>query len=143
MAIDETYNEESFLQLRGEILSEIELFWMLPYQRRKKNWFPEIIVEDKGSLSPKILEIPKIKDTEEIQDKIDKALTKIDEALTKIEDTKETLQSKIDEALTNKMNETLTNEINETLTNKLNELLKDPLDKINELIKHIEKKESE
>ncbi|CAG8810793.1 10532_t:CDS:2, partial [Racocetra persica] len=25
------------------ILSEIELFWMLPYQRRKKNWFPEII----------------------------------------------------------------------------------------------------
>ncbi|KAF0437534.1 transient receptor potential cation channel subfamily a member 1-like [Gigaspora margarita] len=129
------------------ILSEIELFWMLPYQRRKKNWFPEILYykvsvnelkkyvksfEDKGSLPPKILEISKIDDTEEIQDKIDKALTKIDEALTKIEDTKETLQSKIDEALTNKMNE--------TMSNQLNEILKDPLDKINELIKHIEKK---
>ncbi|RIB15874.1 hypothetical protein C2G38_2318151 [Gigaspora rosea] len=43
IAIDQTNNEESFLKLRGEILSEIELFWMLPYQRRKKNWFPEIL----------------------------------------------------------------------------------------------------
>ncbi|RIB05666.1 hypothetical protein C2G38_576697 [Gigaspora rosea] len=43
MAIVETNNEESFLQLRGEILSEIELFWMLPYQRRKTNWFPNIL----------------------------------------------------------------------------------------------------
>ncbi|KAF0492526.1 transient receptor potential cation channel subfamily a member 1-like [Gigaspora margarita] len=43
MAIDATNNEESFLKLRGEILSEIELFWMLPYQRRKKNWFPQIL----------------------------------------------------------------------------------------------------
>lgn len=42
-AINQTYNEESFLQLRGEILAEIELFWMLPHQRRKKNWFPEIL----------------------------------------------------------------------------------------------------
>ncbi|CAG8825323.1 5820_t:CDS:2, partial [Racocetra persica] len=42
-AINDTNNEESFLQLRGEILSEIELFWMLPHQRRKKNWFPEIL----------------------------------------------------------------------------------------------------
>ncbi|KAF0522451.1 transient receptor potential cation channel subfamily a member 1-like [Gigaspora margarita] len=42
-AVDETNNEESFLQLKCEILSEIELFWMLPYQRRKKNWFPDIL----------------------------------------------------------------------------------------------------
>ncbi|CAG8770765.1 22752_t:CDS:2, partial [Racocetra persica] len=45
-AIDQTNNEESFLQLRGEILAEIELFWMLPHQRRKKNWFPEILYYD-------------------------------------------------------------------------------------------------
>ncbi|CAG8799923.1 16608_t:CDS:2, partial [Racocetra persica] len=25
------------------ILSEIELFYMLPHQRRKNNWFPELI----------------------------------------------------------------------------------------------------
>ncbi|RIB15824.1 hypothetical protein C2G38_1554195 [Gigaspora rosea] len=43
MAIDETNNDQSFLQLKGEILAEIELFWMLPYQRRKKNWFPDIL----------------------------------------------------------------------------------------------------
>ncbi|RIB16594.1 hypothetical protein C2G38_2189496 [Gigaspora rosea] len=43
IAVDETNNEESFLQLKCEILSEIELFWILPYQRRKKNWFPEIL----------------------------------------------------------------------------------------------------
>ncbi|CAG8524289.1 36528_t:CDS:2, partial [Racocetra persica] len=43
MAIDETNNVESFLHLKGEILAEIELFWMLPYQRRKKNWFPDIL----------------------------------------------------------------------------------------------------
>ncbi|RIB14471.1 hypothetical protein C2G38_1653131 [Gigaspora rosea] len=42
-AIENTNNDESFLQLKREILSEIELFWMLPYQRRRKDWFPEII----------------------------------------------------------------------------------------------------
>ncbi|KAF0526862.1 hypothetical protein F8M41_013977 [Gigaspora margarita] len=42
-AIDDKNNDESFLQLRGEIISKIELFWMLPHQRRKKNWFPEIL----------------------------------------------------------------------------------------------------
>ncbi|RIB04599.1 hypothetical protein C2G38_2048308 [Gigaspora rosea] len=81
-AIDYRNNEESFLQLRGEISTEIELFWMLPHQRRKPNWFPEILwyrasvkelkkyiesVEDKKSLDPKILKITKTKteDSEE------------------------------------------------------------------------------
>ncbi|KAF0551562.1 hypothetical protein F8M41_023131 [Gigaspora margarita] len=45
-AINQTNNEEYFLQLRGEILAKIELFWMLPYQRSKKNWFPEILYYD-------------------------------------------------------------------------------------------------
>ncbi|CAG8508277.1 7240_t:CDS:2, partial [Scutellospora calospora] len=43
MAINETNNVESFLQLKGEVLAEIELFWMLPYQRRRKDWFPDIL----------------------------------------------------------------------------------------------------
>ncbi|KAF0465419.1 hypothetical protein F8M41_026280 [Gigaspora margarita] len=94
---------ESFLQLKAKILSEVELFWVVTLSEKKEKWFPEILIEDKDSLPPKILKILKIKDTEEIQDKINKALTKIDKALTKIEDTKETLQSKIDEALINKI----------------------------------------
>ncbi|RIB05043.1 hypothetical protein C2G38_2254036 [Gigaspora rosea] len=97
-AIDDRNNEEYFLQLRGEILSEIELFWMLPHQRRKTNWFPEILwyrasvkelkkyietVEDKKSLDSRILEISETEDSEEKLKKL------IDETLTnKINDAK-------------------------------------------------------
>ncbi|KAF0449993.1 transient receptor potential cation channel subfamily a member 1-like [Gigaspora margarita] len=131
-AIDEANNEESFLQLRGEILAEIELFWMLPYQRRKKNWFPAILyykvsvkelkkyvksVEDKKRLPSEILEISKFEDSEEI------------------------LRKKIEELT--KVNEELTSKMDEILTNRLNEILKVPLVKINKLIEFIEKKESE
>ncbi|CAG8525662.1 9688_t:CDS:2 [Scutellospora calospora] len=42
-SIYETKRKELFLLQRAKILSEIELFYMLPYQRRKNNWFPEII----------------------------------------------------------------------------------------------------
>ncbi|RIB25773.1 hypothetical protein C2G38_2165095 [Gigaspora rosea] len=71
------------------ILSEIELFWMLPHQRRKTNWFPKILasvkelkkyiesVEDKKSLDSRILEITKTEDSEEKLKKL------IDETLTK------------------------------------------------------------
>ncbi|RIB21701.1 hypothetical protein C2G38_1072007 [Gigaspora rosea] len=41
--IGETNKKELFLLQRAKILSEIELFYMLPYQRRKNNWFPEFI----------------------------------------------------------------------------------------------------
>ncbi|KAF0536658.1 transient receptor potential cation channel subfamily a member 1-like [Gigaspora margarita] len=141
-AIDDKNNEESFLQLRGEILSEIELFWMLPYQRRKTNWFPEILwyrasvkelkkyiesVDDKKTLDPRILE------------------------LTKTENSEENLRKLIDETLTNKINnleftktedlEKLKHQIDETLANKIDNGLKEPLDKINKLIELIEKKE--
>ncbi|CAG8710934.1 10015_t:CDS:2, partial [Scutellospora calospora] len=36
-------SRESFLSLRAEVLEEIELFYMLPHQRRKENWFPYVI----------------------------------------------------------------------------------------------------
>ncbi|CAG8502309.1 5498_t:CDS:2, partial [Scutellospora calospora] len=39
-----TNNNESYLIQKAEILAEIELFYMLPYQRRKKDWFPEVII---------------------------------------------------------------------------------------------------
>ncbi|RIB30287.1 hypothetical protein C2G38_2136427 [Gigaspora rosea] len=41
--ISETNKKDLFLLQRAKILSEIELFYMLPYQRRKNNWFPEIM----------------------------------------------------------------------------------------------------
>ncbi|CAG8440033.1 6112_t:CDS:2 [Acaulospora colombiana] len=40
-AIGETSNYESFLLLKADVLAEIELFYMLPRQRRKHDWFPE------------------------------------------------------------------------------------------------------
>ncbi|KAF0548146.1 nudt9 protein [Gigaspora margarita] len=43
LAINEANNKQSFLHLRAMTLSEIELFWMLPSQRRKLNWFPDFI----------------------------------------------------------------------------------------------------
>ncbi|KAF0531631.1 nucleopolyhedrovirus p10 family protein [Gigaspora margarita] len=41
--ISETNKKELFLLQRAKMLSEIELLYMLPHQRRKNNWFPEII----------------------------------------------------------------------------------------------------
>ncbi|KAF0558404.1 transient receptor potential cation channel subfamily a member 1-like [Gigaspora margarita] len=154
IAIDDRNNEESVLQPRGEILSKIELFWMLPHQRRESNWFPEILwygasvkelkkyiegVEDKKSLDPRILEITKTEDSEEkLKKLINETLTnKINEVLkdpldkinnqeiTKLEDFEKKLKHQIDEIL----------------TNKIDKVLKDPLDKINKLIELIEKKE--
>ncbi|RIB11417.1 hypothetical protein C2G38_2042690 [Gigaspora rosea] len=42
-AITETKTREASLILRAEVLEEIELLYMLPYQRRKENWFPFVI----------------------------------------------------------------------------------------------------
>ncbi|CAB4444692.1 unnamed protein product [Rhizophagus irregularis] len=41
------YNkEEEFLLQKAKIIMEIELFYMLPYQRRNKKWFPDWIYYD-------------------------------------------------------------------------------------------------
>ncbi|KAF0558233.1 transient receptor potential cation channel subfamily a member 1-like [Gigaspora margarita] len=111
-AIADRNNEESFLQLRGEILSEIELFWMLPYQRRKKNWFPEILyykasvnelkkyinnLEDKSGVHSEILKIAKIEDSEkELKQKIEDSENELKK---KIEDSEMELKNQINEAL--------------------------------------------
>ncbi|GBB85856.1 hypothetical protein RclHR1_01230019 [Rhizophagus clarus] len=42
-AIEKDNNRVSFLIQKAEILAEIELFYLLPYQRRKENWFPEVM----------------------------------------------------------------------------------------------------
>ncbi|KAF0493216.1 transient receptor potential cation channel subfamily a member 1-like [Gigaspora margarita] len=42
--ISDTNNNEFYLIQKAEILAEIELFYMLPHQRRNKAWFPEIII---------------------------------------------------------------------------------------------------
>ncbi|GBC33392.2 hypothetical protein GLOIN_2v1772114 [Rhizophagus irregularis DAOM 181602=DAOM 197198] len=36
-------NEESYLIMKAEYLVKIELFYLLPFQRRWKSWFPEVI----------------------------------------------------------------------------------------------------
>ncbi|EXX53428.1 hypothetical protein RirG_243970 [Rhizophagus irregularis DAOM 197198w] len=42
-AIEKNNNRVSYLKLKAQILAEIELFYLLPHQRRWKEWFPEII----------------------------------------------------------------------------------------------------
>ncbi|GET00349.1 hypothetical protein GLOIN_2v1874127 [Rhizophagus clarus] len=42
-AIEKDHDRVSFLMQKAEILAEIELYYMLPYQRRRKDWFPEVI----------------------------------------------------------------------------------------------------
>ncbi|CAB4474165.1 unnamed protein product [Rhizophagus irregularis] len=40
---DSNNNRVSYLKQKAEILAEIELFYLLPHQRRWGKWFPEII----------------------------------------------------------------------------------------------------
>ncbi|CAG8451582.1 10559_t:CDS:2, partial [Scutellospora calospora] len=40
---DKDIRNISYLILIAEILNEVELFYMLPHQRRKENWFPNTI----------------------------------------------------------------------------------------------------
>ncbi|RGB28675.1 hypothetical protein C1646_673049 [Rhizophagus diaphanus] len=43
MEIGEDNNRVSYLIQKAEILAEIELFYLLPHQRRWETWFPEVI----------------------------------------------------------------------------------------------------
>ncbi|CAB4393433.1 unnamed protein product [Rhizophagus irregularis] len=43
MEIGEDNNRVSYLIQKAEILAEIELFYLLPHQRRWQAWFPEVI----------------------------------------------------------------------------------------------------
>ncbi|CAB4380703.1 unnamed protein product [Rhizophagus irregularis] len=42
-AIEEDNNRVSYLLQKAEILAEIELFYLLPHQRRWQEWFPEVM----------------------------------------------------------------------------------------------------
>ncbi|RGB28185.1 hypothetical protein C1646_768131 [Rhizophagus diaphanus] len=42
-AIEKDNNRVSYLMQKAEILAEIELFYLLPHQRRWKAWFPEVM----------------------------------------------------------------------------------------------------
>ncbi|RGB39396.1 hypothetical protein C1646_754547 [Rhizophagus diaphanus] len=43
IAIEKDNNRVSYLMQKAEILAEIELFYLLPHQRRWQTWFPEVI----------------------------------------------------------------------------------------------------
>ncbi|KAF0509354.1 transient receptor potential cation channel subfamily a member 1-like [Gigaspora margarita] len=113
-AIHDTNNEESFLQLRGEILSEIELFWMLPYQRRKNNWFPEILYYE--------VSVDELKKYAEVIEDKERLLPAIQE-ICNIKYSKETLKNQINEAIKDPLDK----------INKMYEVLKDPLTKIDKI----------
>ncbi|CAJ0896978.1 11693_t:CDS:2 [Entrophospora sp. SA101] len=45
-AIEENNTKEAFLIERAKVIIEIELFYLLPQQRRWRNWFPDLIYYD-------------------------------------------------------------------------------------------------
>ncbi|GBB86177.1 hypothetical protein RclHR1_12620004 [Rhizophagus clarus] len=42
-AIEKDNNRVSYLIQKAEILAEVELFYLLPHQRRWKSWIPEVL----------------------------------------------------------------------------------------------------
>ncbi|RIB09774.1 hypothetical protein C2G38_2146389 [Gigaspora rosea] len=117
MAIDEKNNEESFLLLRAEILSEIELHLMLPYQRRKKNWFPEILYYE-ASVEELKKYIKKVK-SGELEAESHQYLSEAILNISQFEDTNEELKKQI-----NKISQ----------FENTNKELKEQIDKIYELL---------
>ncbi|CAB5373308.1 unnamed protein product [Rhizophagus irregularis] len=76
---------------KAEILAEIELFYLLPHQRRWKTWFPEVIHYyadvDKTryfELNDNEVMLEKLKSHDEKLEKLDK-LEKLEEKLEKLE----------------------------------------------------------
>ncbi|CAB4490826.1 uncharacterized protein OCT59_021598 [Rhizophagus irregularis] len=43
MAIEKDNDRAFYLAQKAEILKDIELFYLLPHQRRRTDWFPDII----------------------------------------------------------------------------------------------------
>ncbi|KAF0388236.1 nudt9 protein [Gigaspora margarita] len=135
-------------------LSKIELFWMLPYQRRKPNWFPKILYYEASDYELKKY-INNIKNDEEIFQNllpIIKIIAEIKDTSKEIEDTikaqiDESLnystKAKIDESLKDILKAQIDESLKDILEDQINKALKDPIDKFNRLIKFIEKKESE
>jgi len=42
-AIEKDNDRASYLVQKAEIIAEIELFYLLPHQRRWRSWFPEVM----------------------------------------------------------------------------------------------------
>jgi hypothetical protein len=43
MAIEKDNDKASYLAQKAEVIAEIELFYLLPHQRRWISWFPEVM----------------------------------------------------------------------------------------------------
>ena len=43
MAIEKDNDRASYLVQKAEVIAEIELFYLLPHQRRWRSWFPDIM----------------------------------------------------------------------------------------------------
>src|SRR6266487_2295906 len=75
MAIEKDNDRASYLVQKAEILAEIELFYLLPPQRRWNNWFPEAIhyrarLDVVRKYVSKVIEDKKWKSDQEYQNKV-------------------------------------------------------------------------
>ena len=43
MAMEKDNDRASYLAQKAEVIAEIELFYLLPFQRQWRDWFPEVM----------------------------------------------------------------------------------------------------
>ncbi|CAB4380596.1 unnamed protein product [Rhizophagus irregularis] len=89
IAIDDYNKEEEYLLQKAQIIMEIELFYMLPWQRNKKEWFPDwieklrnlvVLTDDNNKLEKKIDRIIKYIEIEQ-NNKLEKQIEQTKEEL--------------------------------------------------------------
>ncbi|CAB5206321.1 unnamed protein product [Rhizophagus irregularis] len=89
IAIDDYNKEEEYLLQKAQIIMEIELFYMLPWQRNKKEWFPDwieklrnlvVLTDDNNKLEKKIDRIMKYIEIEQ-DNKLEKQIEQTKEEL--------------------------------------------------------------
>ncbi|CAJ0873075.1 14442_t:CDS:2 [Entrophospora sp. SA101] len=136
--IDGFNKDEIFLLQKGKIVSEIELFYLLPNQRRWKHWFPDVLhyyvpiddirekireydnskesVEFLPFISDKLRKIAEMPEPVSHDSKINYRLEKIGNSLEKNENDLKGIESNLRNDLRNDMKEIENNLKNELMT---------------------------
>ncbi|RIB19860.1 hypothetical protein C2G38_1236045 [Gigaspora rosea] len=96
---------------------------MLPYQRRKPNWFPKILYY-KASVDELIIYINNIKDNEEIFQNLLPAVKKIAEIKDTNKEIKDTIKAQIDESLKDSTKTKIDESLKDVLKVQIDESLK-------------------
>ncbi|CAB5380459.1 unnamed protein product [Rhizophagus irregularis] len=83
---DSNNERVSYLKQKAEILTEIELFYLLPNQRRWKSWFPEVIYY--------YANVDRTRISNSKIDKLEKKIDNVDGKIDKVEGKVDTIEEK-------------------------------------------------